>query len=181
LDQRNGAEAAISSEGAYSGASCLHLRQTEAPATPEDNAKMTWEEYVQSIQGGFILVNQVVPVTPGKQYVFRLRYRNTGGFFENRQPGPDRGYAAFQVWLFWEENLAGGRHTGHDWLMNERQDHQEWTLATNPRFAAAEDLWGKPFTAPEGAHACQVRLQLAVSSSRTPQVWVDNVELVELP
>ncbi len=181
LDQRNTAEAMLWSEGAYGGKSCLLLRQTQAPAVPEDNTKMTWEEYVQSIKGGFILVNQVVPVTPGKQYAFRLRYRNTGGFFENRQPGPDRGYAAFQVWLFWEESLAGGKHIGHDWLMNERQDHQEWTLATNPRFGGAEDLWGKPFTAPEGAHACQVRLQLAVSSSRTPQVWVDNVELVELP
>ncbi len=182
LDSRGGGEATVTEEDSYSGRSCLLLQQTTTPEVPADNTKLTWEQFNQAVEGGYILVSQLVPVTPGKQYLVRFRYHDTGGLYENRRPGPDRGYAAFQVALFWQENADGsGKMVKVDGLVSDIQDRTAWTTATNPHRGGGEELLGKPFTAPEGARSVQIRLALAVQSALTPSVWVDEMEIVELP
>ncbi len=182
LDQRHGGEAVVTGEDSYSGGSCLLLRQTTTPEVPADSAGLTWEQFTQAVKGGYILVSQLVPVTPGKQYLVRLRYRSAGGLYERRQPGPDRGYAAFQAQLFWQANPDGsGGLVKVDGLLNDLQDTPVWTTVTNPHRGGGEELLGRPFTAPEGAHSVQLRLGLPVAAALTPSVWVDAVELVELP
>ncbi|HEY3397342.1 MAG TPA: FlgD immunoglobulin-like domain containing protein [Armatimonadota bacterium] len=182
LDQQGDGEAVLTTDDAYAGRMSLLLRQNQRPPGPADNTKLTWEEFNAAVKSGYILVHQVVPVTPGKQYLVRYRYHTTGGLYEDRRPGADRGYAAFQVALFWQAGPDGtGKLVNVDGLANLEQDVAAWTTATNPHRGGGEELLGKPFTAPAEAHCVQIRIALGVSGPRTPQVWVDDVELVELP
>ena len=182
LDSQNGGTATITTDDSYSGKSCLLLHQPTAPQVPTDNSKMTWEEFNRAIKTGYILVSQLVPCTPGKQYLVRLRFHATGGLYEKRQPGPDRGYANFAVALFWEKTPeGGGGNVRTEGLLNQEQDVAGWTTITNPHRSGGEELQGQAFTAPAGAGSVQIRLDLGTSSALTPSAWIDSVELVELP
>jgi len=183
MDQRNGAEAVITPDECYSGRQCLLLRQTEKPRVDRDKAlTLEWSDFVKSVNGGegggFILVQQDVPVTPGKHYSLRLHYRTEGGLFENRRREENRGYAAFQVWLFWYGPPPGPEQK-HIWVINRRSEAPEWTLLENARTSGEQTL-GASYVAPAGATYVGIRLQMPVASARVPRVWVDDVEFLEL-
>ncbi|HEY3396162.1 MAG TPA: hypothetical protein VGM19_00735 [Armatimonadota bacterium] len=179
LDQQNGAEATLTAADSYSGKYSLLLRQTTPPLVPADNSKLTWEQYNQAVKGGYILLSQLVPVTPGKHYLVRFRYRGVGGLHEQRQAGPDRGYAALQVALFWQASPDGGKMVSAERVLNELRDRPQWTTAVGG--GRNEEMLGQPFTAPEGAHSVQLRLALGCTAPNTPSAWLDDVELLEVP
>ena len=182
-EQRNGAVARLTPSGAHSGTRALLLEQT-TPLTypPEAYAAPKYEDFLKAANGGrgggSVGVSQTVPVAGGKHYRLRLHYRSEGLAPEKKEAGPGRGYAAFEVWVYWR--VPPGHPGGAVWVANEQADPEGWKTLRDARFNYYSVAM--PYAAPERATGATVSLQLAANAAgHQPKVWIDDVEMVEAP
>ncbi len=125
--------------------------------------------------GGFVLVDQRVPVEAGRDYNLRFAWRSRGLVREQR--GGPHGYAGMAVWIFWGNDQGA---LGHVWAFRADTDSATWQQLLNPR-AGYVPIAGLPYTAPDGATYAQIRLQMVVNTDATPSVWLDQVEFAPTP
>ncbi len=177
---RNGGGVSLDGDVSYSGGHSLLLQQTVPVAyTPNAFQLPDYGAFVNSGNGGkgggFSEVVQRVPVTGGKSYLLRFHLR-TLGFpgGENRDRGPNRGYASLGASVNW---LGSG---GWVWVANHQDSTPNWTTL----FEARVNGGGvpTPYVAPVGATSAEIKLGLSVNHADSlPKAWVDDVEFVEAP
>jgi len=182
-EERSGASARLVAGGAHSGAESLLLEQT-APVTypPGAYAARDYGDFEKAADGGkgggYVNVTQTVPVTGGKRYTLRLHFRSEGLMPEKKEPGPGRGYAAFEVWVYWR--VPPGHPGGAIWVANDQSDPEGWKTLRDARFNYHSVAM--PYAAPEGATAAAISLQLATNAAGPlPKVWIGDVEMVQVP
>ena len=179
---QNGAVASLTADVAHSGRQSLLLQQT-APVRfpPEAYTAPNFEDFRRKANGGkgsgHVAVVERVPVQAGKQYTLRFHCRSEDFHQEVKTPGKDRGYAGFSCWVYW----VGVKKPAPAavWALNEQSDSFPWKTLVNAR----ANYWGlpQPYTAPEGATAAVVSLQLTtLVDGHLPRVHIDDVEFVEL-
>ena len=182
-EQRGGASARLVPGGAHSGTQSLLLEQT-TPVTypPEAYTAPKYEDFLKAANGGkgggYVNVTQTVPVVGGKHYTLRLHFRSEGLAPEKKEAGPGRGYAAFEVWVHWR--VPPGRPGGAVWVANDQADPEGWKTLRDARFNFYNVA--VPYAAPDGATGATISLQLASNAAgHQPKVWVDDVEMVQVP
>jgi hypothetical protein len=181
--RRAGGEATASVDLSHSGRHSLLLRQTRpVEFSPESYHVPDYGQFVASANGsaggGQVTVQQVVPIIGGHRYSLRIHYLADGLKSEHKNPGPDRGYAAFSAWVYW-----GGGPPGVPlpavWVTNDQTDTgNQWKQIVNEQ----ANYWSvlHPYVAPEGATTATVSLSLTTNAAGPqPKVWVDDVELVD--
>ena len=182
-EQRNGARASLVPGGAHSGTRSLLLEQTTLVTYPPEAYSLPdyggFEKAANGGRGnGYVSVTQTVPVEGGKKYALRLHFRSEGLMPEKKEPGPGRGYAALEVWVSWR--VPPGRPGGAVWVANAQADPEGWKTLEDARFNYYSVA--VPYTAPEGATAAAISLQLVTQAAgHQPEVWVDDAEMVEVP
>ena len=160
---------------AHSGSRSLLLDQTHPLVLPD--GATTASNLVRFIQanktGGSVSADQTVPAEGGKTYNLSFWYKAAGLLRENRDD-PKRGYASFQVWVYWLGD-GGKRVAGSDgtlWVMNEQVDAPDWVQAVNNRAHTGP----RAYLAPAGTRAAQIRFQLVTCAPDVaPKVWIDDV------
>jgi len=179
-----GAKASIADSG-IGNQKCLRLEQT-IPVTiaPESFNLPDYGDFMKSMNGGkgggFVIVTQHVPVTPGKSYHLRFRYRASDMAQEVNQPGPNRGFVSFMVWIFWEGTTKDREK--NLWVANNQQPSADWSVVTDGRFPPNGDPVPAPYVAPQGSEYADLRIQLVVNAaSKKPVVDISDIEFVEVP
>jgi hypothetical protein len=182
--EQAGACSRVATDVARSGSRSLLLEQRIPLFKPPEEKLQSGHfdiiKYFRSINsGGHVLVSQKVPVTPGKYYSLSFWFQTDGLLGESRDV-PERGYAHFQVWIFWlDENGKSVKNDPHAWVMNRGRNAPAWTKSENDRFA--QPGGGKPVLCPEGAATAMLRFALNVYEPEiTPRVWIDDVKLQEV-
>ncbi|GEM_PF-2436480 len=177
----NGCEAKIDLATAHSGKNSLLLEQTKAIQLPA--GALEAPNLVKFLQdkkaGGFTIASQRVPVEAGKRYNFSFWYKAMGLQRENRDD-LKRGYAAFQVHVFWmkDQNKDVDGKDARYWVLNRQVDSPDWAKVSNCHFNSGQDR--PAYIAPEGAKFANIRFQLVtVAPEVTPKVWIDDVSLVD--
>lgn len=177
---RSGAAATISEASAFSGSHSLLLHQNTAVTfAPESYNLPDYGGFIKSANegrgGGYVEVKQRVPVVGGKKYTLRFHLRTLdfpGG--ENKNVGPNRGYASLQSWIGWE----GAQ--GSVWVVNHQDTTPDWKELRDARF----NTYGVPlpYEAPQGAKFAVVQFNLSTNfAGKRPKAYLDDVELVEVP
>ena len=156
----------------------LTLQQTTPVTAPAAAYNLpSYEDFLKSLNGGLggghAGVEQFVPVTGGHQYALRLHYRAQDMALEKKAPGPERGYTALSVWVYWQGA------PGAVWVLNEQGNTTEWRTLLDGRvnyYAVA-----KPYVAPPGATGAVLAIGLTANAAgHLPKVTVDDVELVDV-
>ena len=182
-EQRNGASARLTPGAAHSGTQSLLLEQTTPVTYPPDAyAAPKYEDFLKAASGGkgggYVNVTQTVPVVGGQHYTLRLHFRSDGLAPEKKAVGLGRGYAAFEVWVSW--HVPPGHPGGAVWVANEQADPEGWKTLRDARFNYYNVA--VPYAAPYGATGATISLQLATNAAgHQPKVWIDDVEMVEVP
>ncbi len=179
---QNGAAASLTGDVTHSGRQSLFLQQTvPVHFPPQAYTTPAFDDFRKMANGGkgngHVAVVQRVPVQAGKQYTLRFDCRSEDFHREVKTPGKDRGYASFACWVYW----VGAKKPAPNavWTLNEQGDSHPWKTLVNAR----ANYWGlpQPYTAPDGATAAVVSLQLTtLVDGHLPRVHVDDVEFVEL-
>ena len=177
---RNGARVTLDASVAYTGSHSLLMQQTTPVIyTPDAYNLPDYGKFINSANGGagggYAEVTQRVPVTPGKSYILRFHLRTLdfpGG--ENKNVGPNRGYATLETWLNWE----GG--SGGVWATNHQDSTPQWAALMEPRF----NYFGvtTPYLAPPGSKYANIQFHFADNhAANLPKTYIDDVEFVEAP
>ena len=130
--------------------------------------------------GGWVSVQQEVPVRAGHRYYVRLFYRAAGLRPELQQPGPNRGYAFFEpsvTWLTGQNRYIAGVGINR-YLSYPINNAAVWHKLTPQSASWHVQSW---YVAPPGAAEAVIALQIGVTRARvTPQVYVDDVEFTQV-
>ncbi len=166
----------MTDEYAFTGRQALVLEQQLPVTLPAGAEKLSdprqfHNQLNAGRGGGFVLVDQRVPVEAGQAYDLRFAWRSEGLVRELRGGRP--GYAMFSVWIFWGSDKGGG--SGHVWAYRGEVNHDRWQIEHNPRSGYTQIL-GLPYTAPAETTYAQIRLQLVVNTDARPRVFVDQIE-----
>jgi hypothetical protein len=180
-DQANGADVSFSTDGPHSGHRSLLLEEpvpVSIPSSAYDNPD--YDAFIKSINfgkgRGHAEIMQKVPVIGGHQYSVRYFVRAHDMQWERKETGHPRGYIVFGGHIEWTctpPNPGGFQGVGE-----VREDHDDW-LEMN-------DYWHgydlpHPYVAPPGAVSATLYLELVVNAeAKTPQVFLDDVELVDV-
>lgn len=154
---------------------CLLLDQTRPLTLPEGAADApNLVKFINAKKaGGFVHVDQVVPAQGGRTCNLAFWYKAKGLLRENRDD-PKCGFASFMVFVYWLDDhgrrVGGGQDTL--WVINQQLDAPDWVPVLNGRAHTGP----RPYRAPEGAKAAQIRFQLVtVAPEVAPKVWIDDV------
>jgi len=177
---QNGSGALLSGESPYSGHRSL-LLETTTPVTFPSKAydAPDYNDFRRSANGGkgggWAEVAQKVPVTAGKRYSLRYRYRCEDFQPERKLPGPGRGYVALYGRMDWLcKPPKPGSSVGVATIFDSAPD---WRTVTDFR---GWDM-STPYVAPEGAAAVQVIFGMrTMAEGRLPKFFLDDVELVDV-
>ncbi len=169
---KNGATATPTRQHVFAENQALLLKQeipVKLPGKPSKNPQEYYRALNDGRGGGFVLLDQKVPVVAGQKYNLRFAFRAENMVTENRKKP---GYSIFAVWLFWQ-NAKG--QVGTTWAWRSDRDQPTWRRVNNPRNSHVM-VKGLPYTAPPEATHVQIRLQLTVNTNAKSNVYIDDVE-----
>ena len=180
-EQRSGATAGATDAFAFEGRNALLLQQEIPIKLPPvfDNSREYGELYKQLNDGqggGYTVVTQRAPVTPGQAYNLRFAYRADQMMREMKGVRP--GYAIFSILVSWIN--AEGRECGSEYTFRLEEDTPNWKIAVNPR-GSYVPVEGLPFTAPKDAAQVQIALRLAVTHNTLAKAYIDAIEFAPVP
>jgi hypothetical protein len=174
---KNGATATTTREQVLAGTQALLLKQELPVKLPSKSYKKSGD-YYRALNdgrgGGFVLLDQIVPVVAGQKYNLSFAFRAENMVTENRKR---HGYSIFAVWLFWK-NAKGQVAT--TWAWRSDRDQLTWQRVDNPRNSHVM-IKGLPYTAPPEATHVQIRMQLTVNTNTLSNVYIDDVEFAPAP
>lgn len=135
-------------------------------------------------------VLQTVPVTPGKLYALRFRWRGSELRKPSVDPGPERGYAQFEFKGTWVPAKGKKPETLPQVKMPPIwTDSAEWKTVALPDLAAAAMVALKTKKPPQPAFirapqdVSAITLSLSLTSCTPglkPEIWVDRFEFAEV-
>lgn len=178
--EKQGMTAQLVTDSVRSGAQALLIAQTTPLVfPPEAYALPSFADFLNSANGGkgtgHLSMEQLVPVTGGKLYAFRMFYRTEDFQLEKQQPGGGRGYVALTPFIFWQ---IPGKPSGTVGVTTLRENFNDWQCVYNTQngyFGVA-----KPYLAPDGATAALISFKCTNAAARLPKIWIDDVEFVEV-
>jgi hypothetical protein len=175
----NGGQARSDSATAHSGKYSLLLDQTREIVPPADAPSEHLARYlIDKKLGGFVFVDQRLPVEAGKYYDFQFWYKASGLKLENKDK--DGGtYAHFSVSIFWlDANDKSAPQDGSVWVFNCGANMPDWAQVANRRAVGNDNH--RAYLAPPGAATADIRFSIVtVCSGHKPKVWIDDVEINE--
>jgi hypothetical protein len=174
----NGVQARLVSGVAHSGQKSLLLEQTTPVVfLQEAYDAPNFEDFRNRANGGkgggYLVVEQEVPVVAGKAYSLRLYYRPQVLHEEIQKLGKNRGYAAFRCTIHWRGHVQ--KELVDLWVADQKESADQWKELHNERW----NYWKapKPYVAPEGATTAVISLALTtLVGEKLPKVYVDDVE-----